>query len=166
MKKLLIPAATLSLLATGGWWLAREQPPAPAADPAPLATAHGALQGLPAVLYKSPTCGCCDGYAEFLANHGASVEVISSDAALARAKRERGVPAHAQSCHTFDLAGYTVEGHVPLAALERLLAERPAIDGVALPGMPVGTPGMPGEQAGPIEVLELDGGVLRPFMTL
>lgn len=166
MKKLLIPAATLTILATGGWWFAREQPLALPAGPQPVAAAQGMLHGLSAVLYKSPTCGCCDGYAEFLISHGVSVEVISSDAALARAKQERGVPAYAQSCHTFDLAGYTIEGHVPLAALERLLAERPAIDGIALPGMPVGTPGMPGVQSGPIEVLELDGGDLRPFMTL
>lgn len=150
-------------LVYGALWFASENL---SSGRAQTTAAAGLLSGLTATLHKSPTCGCCDGYAEFLASHGVKVTVISSDAELARTRRELGLPGSALSCHTVELAGYVIEGHVPLAALERLLTERPPVAGLALPGMPVGTPGMPGEQTGPIEVLEFDEAGLRPFMTL
>lgn len=133
---------------------------------AQLAPKSGPLQGLRAVAYKSPSCGCCEGYIAFLEKHGVSVQTVSDDAALAQAKVDYGVPSTAQSCHTIVLDGYVIEGHVPLAALEKLFTERPDIDGVALPGMPTGTPGMPGPRQGPFEVLELEDGAARAFMTL
>lgn len=112
-----------------------------------------ALKGLEATVYKSPTCDCCDGYIAFLRQQGVTVEVISDDMALAQAKAENGVPYEAQSCHTVLLSGYVVEGHVPLAALEKLLTEQPDLTGIAMPGMPTGTPGMEGPQLGPLEVV-------------
>ena len=124
------------------------------------------LRGLDATVYKSPTCGCCDGYIAFLRKHGVAVEVVSDDAALYKAKAAYGVPAEAQSCHTVLLAGYVVEGHVPLEALEKLLAERPELDGIALPGMPTGTPGMEGPQFGPLTVVGFKAGRLSPFVSL
>ncbi len=125
------------------------------------------LKGLEATLYKSPSCGCCEEYAKFLKAQGVRVRVVPLDAvALERLKRRYGIPPEAESCHTVRLAGYTLEGHIPLAALEKLLTERPPIQGLALPGMPLGTPGMPGPKAGPYRVLALVRGRLAPFMTL
>lgn len=124
------------------------------------------LQGMAATFYKSPSCDCCHGYAQALEAAGVRVTVVNSAAAMQDAKQRHGIPLHAYSCHTFTLGGYVVEGHVPLEALERLIAERPGVDGIVLPGMPLGTPGMPGEKAGPFEVLELTAGDLAPFMTL
>ena len=82
---------------------------------------------------------------------------------MAAFKAEVGVPMEYASCHTTIVAGYFVEGHVPLAAIERLLAERPDIDGLALPGMPPGSPGMGGTQQGPFEVLAITDGVATLF---
>ena len=65
-----------------------------------------------------------------------------SDATLANVRRDAGVPEHLGSCHTAMVGGYVVEGHVPADAIRRLLAERPAIAGIAVPGMPIGSPGM------------------------
>ena len=124
------------------------------------------LRGLEATVYKSPTCGCCEGYLAFLGAQGVTVEVISDDAALYEAKTTNGVPAEAQSCHTVLLGGYVVEGHVPLEALTKLLAERPELDGIALPGMPTGTPGMAGPQFGPLAVVGFKAGRLSPFVSM
>lgn len=124
------------------------------------------LQGLKATVYKSPTCGCCKGYIAFLRKHGVTVEVVSDDAALYKAKEVNGVPFEAQSCHTVLLGGYVLEGHVPLAALMKLLSERPDIDGISMPGMPSGTPGMEGPQFGPLEVVGFKQGAVSPFISL
>ena len=124
------------------------------------------LQGLKATVYKSPTCGCCEGYIAFLREHGVTVEVLSDDAALYRAKEVNGVPLEARSCHTVLLDGYVLEGHVPLEALTKLLAERPDLDGIAMPGMPSGTPGMEGPQFGPLEIVGFKAGRLSPFVSL
>lgn len=130
-----------------------------------LAQQGSALKGLEATLYKSATCGCCGEYVKFLQAQGALVKVVLQDD-LSPLKRRYGIPPEAQSCHTMRLAGYTVEGHVPLAALQKLLRERPRIDGIALPGMPLGTPGMPGPKTQPYRVLALVKGRLEPFVTL
>ena len=85
-------------------------------------------------------------------------EACSSDSSSADAG-----PTEAWSCHTALIDGYPVEGHVPVEAIEDLLAERPDIDGIALPGMRAGSPGMPGEKASPFEVLAIDDGTLSAF---
>lgn len=96
-----------------------------------------------ATVYKSPTCGCCTGWAQHLADEGFRVETRDVEN-LGAIKRMLGVPGEFQSCHTAMIGGYVVEGHVPAEVLEKLLAERPKIRGIAMPGMPIGTPGMPG----------------------
>jgi hypothetical protein len=97
------------------------------------------------VVYKSPTCGCCDGWIEYL--QGAGFRVIARDTTdVGAVKRRLGVLPSLESCHTATVAGYVVEGHVPSDAIERLLEERPAIVGIAVPGMPAGSPGMEGAQ--------------------
>lgn len=92
-------------------------------------------------VFKTPTCGCCGLWVEHLRSGGFTVRVTDLDD-LAAIKAKHGVPAKAQSCHTGVVNGYVVEGHVPAADIQRLLKERPAIAGVAVPGMPIGSPGM------------------------
>ena len=113
-------------------------------------------------VHKSPGCECCAGWEEYMTSHGFIVESIE-EADLVAFKEARGVPSEAWSCHTALIDGYTVEGHVPVEAIEDLLAERPDIDGIALPGMPAGSPGMPGEKTSPFEVLAIDDGMLSVF---
>ncbi|HWC04868.1 MAG TPA: DUF411 domain-containing protein [Methylomirabilota bacterium] len=126
-----------------------------------LGRAAGAASGaLPEVtVYKSPTCGCCTEWVAHLRRHG--FPVTAEDVAeLGPVKARHGVPAALQSCHTALVAGYVVEGHVPADLVERLLRERPKILGVAVPGMPVGSPGMevPGRPADRYQVLTFDRG--------
>ena len=85
------------------------------------------------------------------------------DPDLSQFKVSSGVPSEAMSCHTAVIDGYIVEGHVPVEAIFDLLEQRPEIDGIALPGMPVGSPGMPGEKAGPFEVLAFVNGTTTVF---
>lgn len=102
-------------------------------------------------LYKNPQCSCCEGYAAYLRDNGFDVEVKPSND-LAEISRNAGVPEQMEGCHTAFIEGYVVDGHVPVAAIKKLLAERPAIAGITLPGMPMGSPGMGGEKTGPFTV--------------
>lgn len=111
---------------------------------------------LPTVLvYKTPTCGCCSGWIEHLEAAGFAVDARDLRD-LMSVKRDAGVPLSMSSCHTAMIDGYVVEGHVPIEQVKRLLAERPAIAGIAVPGMPVGSPGMEGRNAQPYQVLSFD----------
>jgi hypothetical protein len=93
------------------------------------------------IVHKSPTCGCCGGWARRMRAEGYVVEeVVESD--MKAVKARLGVPENLASCHTAELDGYVIEGHVPPAAIARLLAERPKALGLAAPGMPMGSPGM------------------------
>jgi hypothetical protein len=96
-----------------------------------------------AVVYKTPWCGCCSGYVDYLEQHGIAVEVHDLED-LDMVKRMAGVPEEMESCHTMRIGDYTVEGHVPMPAIEQLFKERPEISGIAAPGMPAGSPGMGG----------------------
>jgi hypothetical protein len=92
-------------------------------------------------VYKTPTCGCCGKWVDHLKANGFKVtvhDVESTDEYSSKA----GVPEAARSCHVGLVAGYAVEGHVPAADIQRLLKERPKAKGLAVPGMPVGSPGM------------------------
>lgn len=102
-----------------------------------------ALQGQEITVYKTKTCGCCHVFTQYLERENANVKVVDV-ADLSAIKREYGVPSNLESCHTSLVGGYVVEGHVPLEVIEKLLAEKPTIKGIALPGMPSGSPGMPG----------------------
>jgi hypothetical protein len=109
------------------------------------------------VVHRTEACECCGTYEEYLAEHGFEVvQELHDD--LAPVKDRFGIPDGQGSCHTNELGGYVAEGHVPVEALEDLLREGPDIDGIALAGMPVGSPGMPGEQEEPFEVTAIDGG--------
>jgi hypothetical protein len=106
------------------------------------------------MLYKNPQCGCCEGHAEHLRQNGFNVtEQTTHD--LAQMSGEAGIPEEFQGCHLAFVGGYVVSGHVPASTVRKLLTERPDIKGVTLPGMPTGSPGMPGPKEGPLEILEI-----------
>ena len=104
-----------------------------------------------AVLYKSPQCGCCEGYAAYLRKNGFAVDVKATND-LTEISQKAGVPENLQGCHTMFVEGYVVDGHVPVGVIRRLLRERPSIAGITLPGMPDGSPGMTGKKAGPFTI--------------
>lgn len=112
-----------------------------------------------AVVYKSPSCGCCQGWATYLERNGYKVTVIERDD-MEPVKDGLGVPAEMRSCHTAKIEGYVIEGHVPVAAIDKLLAEKPKVKGIAAPGMPPGSPGMSGPKA-PNPVFTFGGGESR-----
>lgn len=99
-----------------------------------------------ATLYKAPNCACCLEYKKYLeSTTGTSIETVKvSD--LAKIKEKYNVPRDVESCHTMDIGEYYVEGHVPREAIGKLAKETPDIAGIALPGMPRGSPGMPGDK--------------------
>ena len=121
-----------------------------------LAAAPQAVAAVPATLYRSPECGCCLEYAAHLRAGGFDVEVVSTDD-LAAIKAAHGVPDALEGCHTALIGGYAIEGHVSLASVNRLLAEKPRISGISLPGMPAGSPGMGGAKTERFVIYELDG---------
>ena len=100
----------------------------------------------PMTVYKSASCGCCKNWVEHARTSGFTVKTIDTED-LPNVKRELGVPASLQSCHTVIVGNYLVEGHVPAADVKRMLTEKPAIRGLAVPGMPIGAPGM---EQGPV----------------
>lgn len=95
------------------------------------------------VVHRDPSCGCCGAWAEHLRRAGFSVKIVESGNINA-IKQRLGVPADLISCHTAEVGGYVIEGHVPAGAIRQLLAERPQAAGLAVPGMPIGSPGMEG----------------------
>ncbi|BAO44473.1 DUF411 domain-containing protein [Thiolapillus brandeum] len=103
------------------------------------------------VVYKSPTCGCCRKWVRHMRENGFSVEVHEQYNVTPK-KDEYGVPRQLRSCHSARIGGYVVEGHVPADVVKQLLKEKPAIAGVAVPGMPMGSPGMEGTRKDPYDV--------------
>jgi len=112
--------------------------------------------GASATLYKSPTCGCCSAYVDYLEARGYDIEVIHPSS-MNSIKDRFGVAPVVTSCHTMRIGGYTIEGHVPADALARLLEEQPPITGISVPGMPTGVAGMGGPFRSPLEVVTLGG---------
>lgn len=104
------------------------------------------------VVYKSPTCGCCKNWISHLQENGFTVEVHNRRN-MSPIKTELGVPRHLQSCHTATVGGYVLEGHVPAEEIARLLKEKPQIKGLAVPGMPMGSPGMEGPRKDAYDVV-------------
>lgn len=122
-------------------------------------------QGPKIEVYKDPSCGCCAVWVTHLEKAGFSATVSTADD-MAAVKNKLGVPAALRSCHTGVVNGYAIEGHVPAADIQRLLKERPAVAGLAVPGMPIGSPGMeaPGMKPQPFDVIAFEkGGARRVF---
>jgi hypothetical protein len=105
-------------------------------------------------VYRSPTCGCCKTWEEYLRKNGFTVKDILQDD-LSAIKEESGVTGKLASCHTALIAGYVIEGHVPAADIQRLLKEKPKVVGLTAPGMPGASPGMDSGKD-PYEVLTFD----------
>jgi len=115
-----------------------------AASLAGLAPQPSFAQTAPSIhVLKDPNCGCCEAWVRILQAEGFSVTTETSfGTLLIRHKLDNGIPQEMISCHTGEIDGYFVEGHVPAADIRRLLAERPDAVGLAVPGMPYGSPGM------------------------
>lgn len=123
--------------------------------------ANTAFADTRAVVYKSPTCGCCEGHADAMKEAGIDVEIVElQQTELSFFKEDKGVPSDMQSCHTTMLTHgdkeYIVEGHIPIEGINKLVTEQPDIPGIVLPGMPSGTPGMPGPKMGSYEIMTLE----------
>ena len=116
-------------------------------------------------VFKTPSCGCCYGYVLFLEKEQFNVKETDMRS-LHSIKQKYNIPLEMQSCHTTIIGKYFIEGHVPLEAVNKLLKEQPNIDGIALPGMPIGTPGMPGKKEEPFVVYQLINGKFSIFMTI
>ncbi len=130
-----------------------------AASPAALA------QELPRVtVMKDESCGCCDAWVEHIRASGFTV-TVENVKDINRVKAKLGVPRRLTSCHTAQVGPYVVEGHVPAEAIKRLLSERPMARGLAVPGMPVGSPGMeaPGQPLEVYEVMLFDQNFVRAY---
>lgn len=134
MKRLLF--AVLSLVFASGWASAQEK--------------------IDATLYKNPGCGCCESYANYLRANGFHVTVIEHPN-MTLIKQKYGVREGLEGCHSTVIGKYVVEGDVPVGPIKKLLAEKPDIKGISLPGMPEGSPGMSGEKEGPFEILTITG---------
>jgi hypothetical protein len=117
-------------------------------------------------LYKNPQCGCCESYADYLRANGFDIEVEPTNE-LSRISLDAGVPENAQGCHTMFVDGYVVDGHVSADIVRKLLSKRPEIAGITLPGMPLGSPGMGGEQAGAFAIFAVtkDGKTATAYAT-
>lgn len=97
------------------------------------------------MVYKSATCGCCTGWKNHMASSGYKVKVVNlADKDLAAIKHKYGVSGSLMSCHTAVVGDYFIEGHIPSKVVDKLLIEKPLVDGIAMVGMPSGSPGMPG----------------------
>ena len=125
---------------------------APAAAPASVAS-NASL--VPIKVYKDPNCGCCKAWIEHLEQNGFKVEVIDMPE-LSSVKAKYGVKRELQACHTAVVGDYTVEGHVPADLILKMLKEKPAIAGLAVPGMPMGSPGMEGATKERYDILTFD----------
>lgn len=115
-------------------------------------------------LYKTPGCGCCEGYADHLRENGYTVTVEPTHD-LAAMSRAAGIADDFQGCHLSFVDDYAVSGHVPANVVDRLLAERPDIPGITLPGMPSGSPGMGGDKVEPFTIYEIGAGAPRVYAT-
>ena len=141
MKKYLVSAAILvAALLSGGLLLSGGSMTASATE---------------ITVYKSPLCGCCKNWEKYMQANGFSVKSVSVDD-IRPYKSRYGVTPSLASCHTAVIDGYVVEGHVPAADIRRMLKERPAIQGLAVPGMPSGSPGMEQGYNDPYDVLTFD----------
>jgi hypothetical protein len=116
-------------------------------------------------LYKNPECGCCEGYADYLRHNGFDVKVIPTNNLTVMGEKY-GIPDSLQPCHLSLIDGYVVGGHVPIEVINRLLSEKPQITGITLPGMPEGTPGMPGKKPGRLSIYEIGKGPPKVYATV
>jgi hypothetical protein len=112
-----------------------------AAGALPFAARRASAAEAAIVVHRDPSCGCCLGWVSHLEQSGFTARVVDTTT-LNAVKQRLGVPAELAACHTAEIGGYVLEGHVPAEAIRKILAERPAATGLSVPGMPAGSPGM------------------------
>ena len=127
-------------------------------------TGGDAGTGVALAMFASPSCACCGSHAAYLEENGYVVDLQRTEE-LDAMRADLGVPEEAAGCHLAQVDGYVVEGHVPVAAIDRLRAEKPDVDGIALPGMPSGSPGMGDDPDATFDIVAFKDGSLSPFMT-
>lgn len=143
MKRLLTALLTVVTVAGVGTALVAERPDA-------------SQRGPEVTVYKTPTCGCCSKWVDHLKAAGFQVKIVDMDD-LTEIKQASGVPMRLRTCHTALVGGYVVEGHVPADLIKKVLAEKPQAAGIAVPGIPAGSPGMEvGTQKDAYDVLLFD----------
>jgi len=116
-------------------------------------------------VYKSPTCGCCVGYISELRKQGFSVKTENTQD-MSFIKGKYNIPRDTGSCHTSIIEDYFIEGHVPIEVVNKLLEEKPNIDGISLPNMPAGSPGMPGIKSGDFIIYSITNGEISKYMRI
>lgn len=122
-------------------------------------------RGIDVIVYRQEGCSCCATYADYLRDNGFTVELNTVDD-LDPIRERYAVPEEAIGCHTSVVEDYVVEGHVPVEAIDRLLADRPDLDGISVIGMPTNSPGM-GEPSGePLDVLSIRDGQVAPYLSI
>jgi hypothetical protein len=161
MRKFAALSVVLLVLAVAvGAGCSPPESPGPPAGEAKASEAEGSgpARGL-VTIYQSPTCSCCEIYKAYLQEQGFRVKSVYTEDIAAIGKHYM-IPARLASCHIAVIEGrdFFVEGHVPVEVIDKALADRPDIDGIALPGMPAGSPGMPGTQTETFEVFALKAG--------
>lgn len=129
---------------------------------------EGINNGQEVVIYKEKNCGCCDVYAKYLKNKGYDVSIANkTDSRLEKIKKDFGVPHELESCHTAKIGDYIVEGHVSEEAIAKMLKKKPRITGIALAGMPAGSPGMSGKKEGMFNIFSfMKDGTYKLFISL
>jgi hypothetical protein len=120
---------------------------------------RGTTSLIPVTIYSSTTCGCCHEYVEYLSDLGFEVNYLKDDVKYLEIKDELSIPVDQRSCHTTIIQGSFSEGHVPASTLYDLINEQPDIDGIALAGMPAGSPGMSGEKSEDWDIYSILNGV-------
>ena len=108
-----------------------------------LSTTDLAPPVLNVTVYRTPTCGCCKGWVEHIKQNGFQItDIVKPESEIKTIRQKYNLPSDLTSCHTSEIAGYLVEGHVPVADVKSLIAQKPDVAGISVPGMPIGTPGM------------------------
>ena len=120
------------------------------------------------MVFQLPNCECCGRYQGYLRAQGFQVETtyVEDMPSLHSIKRRHQIPQNMESCHTVIIGDYFIEGHVPMEAVEKLLSEKPDIDGIALPGMPQGSLGMSGAKTAVFKIYALSAGTASEFMII
>ena len=157
------PAADTTTATPASGYAADTQPMASPAVPA--APASATVTDASMIVYKDRNCGCCNDWVTHMRRNGFTVDARDVND-LDAVKQRMGVPRRLQSCHTGEIAGYVIEGHVPADLVQRLLRERPAVAGIAVPGMPMGSPGMEGPYSEPYDIIAFTrGGATSVYAT-
>lgn len=160
MKKSLILSSVAAVAIGGGIAFATFSSAQDSGGPAARAPSSNAVSERRITIWRDPSCGCCDSYAEYLETKGYRVTRID-DRDFDKRSIAAGVPAQGLGCHLAKIEGYYVSGLVPAEILERLVTERPTITGITLPGMPANAPGMAARKTGTLKTYAFggDGGV-------